>query len=75
MSAENSKFLFVDFLEHRALVEFGGPLQIAQQVFLGRVEDFDLNMVLVSLRSSRYLRPRQVPSSFWKAGWCITSLS
>ncbi len=35
MSAENAEFFFVDLLEHRALVELGGALQIAEQVFLG----------------------------------------
>src|SRR5262245_51230257 len=42
VSTENAKFLFIDFLEHRTLVEFWSALQVSQQLFLGRVEDFNL---------------------------------
>src|ERR1035438_6026377 len=44
MSAEDAELFFVDFLEHRALVELRSPLQIAQQVFFGAVDDLELQI-------------------------------
>src|SRR5262249_48038957 len=41
-STEDAEFLFVNFLEERALVELGRSLQIAEQFSLLDVEDFDL---------------------------------
>ena len=36
--AERAVLLFVDALEHHALIEFGGLLHVAQQLFLSQVE-------------------------------------
>ena len=44
-AAEDAVFFFVDLLEQRALVEFGSPLQVAQQFPLGDVENADLELV------------------------------
>ena len=41
-ATEDAVLFLVHFLEQRALVEFGGPLQIAQQILLRHVEDLDL---------------------------------
>src|SRR3546814_6703858 len=43
--------------------------------FLLQLKTLILRLVLVSLFSTRYLRPRQEPSSFWNSGVCITAES
>ena len=68
MSAEDAELFFVDLLEHGALVELGGALQVAEQIFLGAVQTLIFRFSLVSVWSSRYFRPRQLASSFWNAG-------
>ena len=42
---ENSVLFLVDFLEQRALVEFGRPVQIPLQLLLGGVENANLQFV------------------------------
>ena len=44
LAAEDAEFLFVDLLEHLALIELGNALQIPQDFLLGGVEDFDLEV-------------------------------
>src|SRR5947209_9815855 len=41
VSAEYAELFFVNFLEHRALVEFRRALQIAKQILLRAVEDLN----------------------------------
>ena len=44
-AAEHAELFFVNFLEHRALIELRRALQIAQQFALGAVEDLDLQHI------------------------------
>ena len=74
-SAEDAEFLFVDLLEQRALVELRGALQVPQQFPLADVQNLDLQLVVGLALIQQYLKPRQLPSSFWKVGWCRISLS
>src|SRR5580700_5142702 len=42
LAAEDPEFIFIDFLEHYALVELRSALQVTQQLFLADVEDANL---------------------------------
>ncbi len=42
LAAEDAEFIFIDFLEHHALIELRSALQVAQQLFLADIEDPDL---------------------------------
>src|SRR5579863_10420447 len=42
LAAEDAEFIFIDFLEHHALIELRGALEVAQQFFLADVEHADL---------------------------------
>ena len=47
----------------------------AARVFFEALSTLSLSVWPVSLSLTRYFSPRQVPSSFWNSGACITSLS
>ena len=40
-AAEDAIAFFIHFFENRGLIEFGSPLQIAKQFFLGNIQDLD----------------------------------
>src|SRR5271167_4413410 len=42
LATEDAEFIFIDFLEHHALIELRSTLEVAQQLFLADVEDADL---------------------------------
>src|SRR5271157_1561094 len=42
LAAKDAEFIFIDLLEHHALIEFGSALQVAQQFFLADVENGEL---------------------------------
>src|SRR5579864_990803 len=44
LAAEKAVLLLVDFLEHRALIKFRRPLQVAQQVLLRRIQNANLQL-------------------------------
>ena len=43
-AAEYAEFLFVDLLEHLALVELGDALEVAEDFLLGAIENLDLEV-------------------------------
>src|SRR5271169_964043 len=42
LAAENAELIFVDLLEHHALVEFRSALKVTQQLFLADIQDAEL---------------------------------
>ena len=76
LAAELAVLLLVDLLEQGALVELDGLLQVLEQLLLADVEDPDLQVLagLASGAPGSAGRARST-SSFWKSGWCMTSLS
>lgn len=66
-AAEDAELFFVH-LEHRALIELRGALEVAKEVFFETLRTLIFNMSLVSLWSIMYFNPRQEPSSFWNEG-------
>ena len=44
LAAEDAVLFLVDLLEHRALIEFRRPLQIAQQVLLRSIQNANLQL-------------------------------
>ena len=53
LAAEHAEFLFVDLLEHLALIELRHALQIAQDILLGALNSLIFRLTPVSLFSSR----------------------
>ena len=75
-AAEDAVLFFVDLLEQRALVELRARSQMSRSSsFLVALRTRIFSPTPVSLLSIRYFRPRQEPSSFWNAGWCMISFN
>ena len=67
-STRSSKFAFVDLLKHLSLVELDGLLQILLQLFLGTVEDSQLEIGASLTIHHQVIQTAPATFEFWKLG-------
>ena len=76
LAAGRAELVLVELLEDLALVELDRPVHVLEQLALGDVQHLELQTARWSRCSSPgSAGPRQVPSSFWNSGWCMTAAS
>ena len=75
LAAGHAELVFVELLEDLALVELDRPVHVLEQLPLGDVQHLELQLGAGFAVHHQVVQPRQVPSSFWNSGACMTAAS